>query len=75
MVADYVLEDMTYKFMPRQRYRVDGRWTWRMRREGQTFTSQGVYILSKIIHTFSNSGVREELMLIDHPMVLAELRG
>ena len=32
VVADYRLEEMTYHFMPRSRYRGDGSCTWWMRR-------------------------------------------
>ena len=75
VVADCGLEDMTDHFIPSRRYRGDGRWTWRMRREGRQVTGRGEYVLSTSRHTFFNAGVRETRMHTDHQMVLAVLRG
>ena len=44
VVADCGLEYIIDHFMPRMRYRGDGRWTWRMRREDRQVTGKGEYV-------------------------------
>ena len=41
VVADYGMVHMASKFMPRRRYRGDGCWTWRMRRDKGKVTERG----------------------------------
>ena len=41
VVVDCGLEDMIYHFLPRWRYRGDGRWTWWVHSEVQKVTGQG----------------------------------
>ena len=75
VVADYGLENMEYHFLPRQRYRRDGRWTWRIQREGRKVTEKGDYILGTSRYTFFNTEVREARMHTYHWMVLSEQQG
>ena len=58
VVAACSLEDMTNHLVPRGRYRVSRRWTWRMQREGQKITGPGDYVLGTSIYTFSDAGFR-----------------
>ena len=75
VVASCGMQDITEHFIPRMRYRGDGRWTWRMRREDQKLTGRGDYILCTNRHNFFKAGIREARMNIDHRMVLAVLQG
>ena len=75
VVADCGLEDTTAHFMPRRRYRGEGRWKYWNRREDRQVMGQGYYLLCTSRHTFFNAGVREARMHIDHRMVLEVLRG
>ena len=57
VVAVFGLEDMISHFTLRRRYRVDGRWTWQMRREYQLVTGRGDYIHGTSRYNFFNAGV------------------
>ena len=75
VVAVFGLEDMISHFTLRRRYRVDGRWTWQMRREDRQVTEQGDYVLGTSRHTFFNAGVREARIHTEQRMVLAVCQG
>ena len=72
-LADIGLVNMKSHFMPRRRYRGEGRWMWQMRKEVRQVMERGDSMFSMDRHRLSNTRVREARLLTYQWMVLAVL--
>ena len=61
-IANHGLSEHSLHFIPRQRYRVEVGWSWRMWRDGRIILGRGDYIIGMYHRDFYKLGVSEPRM-------------